>query len=611
MTVNYMKKLICLVMTAVVFAVMVPFCVTAAAASYSDGNFTYELDPNDATAVLTRSEKKQAAVVLPETVDGYRLIRIGEKAFENDNVVKTIVLPNSLRSIGDHAFSSCNSLEEVDLGMTELLGDSAFSSCPKLRTVSGGEHLSRIGNKAFSDCRMLSSVELSYTVKRIGDEAFYNCTGLKVIELPDEIEVIGSHALGYYKDNTVQYQRYDINIIAAPGTVGAEYMNGVTGEIKQPSQQSDVSLGYSHSSSSRVSIWRRSSSSSKAEESSSEYDPWSYDWESSEYEESSSKPIYDPEGNIVTVDGMTFTLDREHHCAILTDCDPCEELILPETVNGYPLTIIGESAVTPCYTLRKLVIPHTVTEIGANAFASCHDLEEADLGSVRKIGDYAFIGCAKPVKINFGDSLESIGYRSFANCSLLNELSFPDTLKKIGKEAFYECPELHIIPIPDSVKRIGTHAFGYCRGDIDGELNEYIPMDGMLVISGSDTVGTEYAVFNGFLHKIPGEKDEVTTDEQEESSDESRDLFTKEQRDMAVMVGAGLLVFIIIMVITDQLIARRFGDEDEVTKLYEELYDEEDDEDDEEYEEDDDDDESEYEYEEDEEADDDDDVGEE
>ena len=596
-----MKKLIYLVMTAVVLAVMLPFCVTASAQTMTDGNFTYELDPSDGTAVLTRSEKKQAAVVLPETVDGYRLIRIGDKAFEDDNVVKTIVLPNTMRSVGDRAFSKCGSLEEVDLGMTELLGDSAFLSCTKLKTVGGGEHLSRIGKSAFRDCTALSSIELSYTVRRIGENAFYNCTALRTIELPDEIEFIGSHALGYYKDTsdseTEPYRRYDIQIIAAPETVGAEYIRLNSGEVKSPS---DASLGYAESSSasskasssksdssSRVSLWRKSSSSSSpsssSQSSSSEYDPWAYEWEpSSQYEESSSRGLYDPEGNIVSVDGMTFMLDREHHNAVLVDCDPGEELILPETVDGYPLTIIGESAATPCYSLRKLVIPHTVTEIRKNAFANCHDLEEADLGSVQKIGDYAFTGCAKPAKINFGDRLESIGYRAFANCSQLNEVSFPDTLQKIGKEAFYECTELHTVPIPDGVKRIGTHAFGYHRGDIDGELEEFIPMDGMFVISGSDTVGTKYAIYNGFMHKIPSaDEDETVTDTEDSTTDEGGSLITEKQRNIVIIAGAGLLVFIVLIVIIDHFVAKRFGDEDEVTKLYEELYDDDEDDEDE------------------------------
>ena len=77
----------------------------------------------------------------------------------------------------------------------------------------------------------------------------------------------------------------------------------------------------------------------------------------------------------------------------ITDCkkNAAGELVIPETVEGNPVTSIGELAFRNCFDLREIKIPNSVVSIGNQAFTSCFDLEKITIpDSVTSIGDGAF-----------------------------------------------------------------------------------------------------------------------------------------------------------------------------------------------------------------------------
>lgn len=101
------------------------------------------------------------------------------------------VLPKSVTSIGDRAFSGCSSLELVP-GLTndqkdylpnvDKIGNSAFSGCvklPKLRLLTETE----IGEWAFSGCKGVKDIVLGADVKTIGANAFSECSGLESLTI--------------------------------------------------------------------------------------------------------------------------------------------------------------------------------------------------------------------------------------------------------------------------------------------------------------------------------------------------------------------------------------------------------------------------------------------
>ena len=103
-------------------------------------------------------------------------------SFRKQNT-KSYVIPSSVTSIDDYAFSSCDSLSEMVIpSSVTSIGDSAFSSCDSLSEIVIPSSVTSIGDWAFSFCSSLSEIVIPSSVTSIGDCAFYNC------KFPDNLE---------------------------------------------------------------------------------------------------------------------------------------------------------------------------------------------------------------------------------------------------------------------------------------------------------------------------------------------------------------------------------------------------------------------------------------
>lgn len=134
-------------------------------------------------------------IVVPETINDMQVVSIGASAFEaNENVTK-IVLPNGLKNIEENAFAYCTSLEEIVIPDTvEYIGDNAFLGCSSLKSIEIGASTRFIGVGAFQDCVSLETVTLKNGLEEIGMQAFYGCTSLRAIEIPKNVFKIGMGA---------------------------------------------------------------------------------------------------------------------------------------------------------------------------------------------------------------------------------------------------------------------------------------------------------------------------------------------------------------------------------------------------------------------------------
>ena len=97
---------------------------------------------------------------------------------------------------------------------------------------------------------------------------------------------------------------------------------------------------------------------------------------------------------------------------------------IPETIEGQPVTVIGERAFYGCKGLKQVILPKTVTEIEDYAFAECRQLQKLVFpDSLVSVGDYAFYNCMGLHEITFGKNISSIGYGAFKNCLELNKIT--------------------------------------------------------------------------------------------------------------------------------------------------------------------------------------------
>ena len=120
-------------------------------------------------------------------------------SFRNQNI-KSYVIPSSVTSIGDRAFSSCRFLSEIVISSSVTsIGDLAFSDCDSLSEIVIPSSVTSIGDLAFSDCRSLSKIVIPSSVTSIGDYAFLGCRSLSEIVISSSITSIGKGAFCYCK----------------------------------------------------------------------------------------------------------------------------------------------------------------------------------------------------------------------------------------------------------------------------------------------------------------------------------------------------------------------------------------------------------------------------
>ena len=161
-------------------------------------NFIYEDDilyNKDKSKIISFRNQNLEAYVIPASVTS-----IGDRAFSGCSSLSSIVIPDSVTSIGDGAFAGCSSLSSIVIpaGVTSI-SNSVFSSCSSLSNIVIPDSVTSIGNNAFSRCRSLSNIVIPASVTSIGGWAFSNCSSLSNIAIPASVTSVDSSA--FYECN--------------------------------------------------------------------------------------------------------------------------------------------------------------------------------------------------------------------------------------------------------------------------------------------------------------------------------------------------------------------------------------------------------------------------
>ena len=148
--------------------------------------------------------------------------------------------------------------------------------------------------------------------------------------------------------------------------------------------------------------------------------------------------------------------------AMITGCDESisGNLVIPDKLGGYPVTIIGDWAFYNCIGLISITIPDSVTRISDHAFSDCTGLTSIKIpDSVTSIGNLVFLECTGLTNITIPDSVTSIGVGAFEYCAGLTSVTIPNNITRISDYMFCGCTGLKSITIPDCVISIGSGAF--------------------------------------------------------------------------------------------------------------------------------------------------------
>lgn len=212
--------------------------------------------------------------------------------------------------------------------------------------------------------------------------------------------------------------------------------------------------------------------------------------------------------------GLSYLINDDSISCTVTGMGSCDDaqVHVPVSIDGYKVTAIGQEAFFGQQTLTKIVLPESLTFIGARAFDNCENLlfnehDNAyylasetndffalikDKGSIvcgvkdqtKIIASNAFWSNTGLHTITFGSKLEIICKEAFYCCGELQNVNFPDSLTYIGDSAFYFCYGLTTVTIPENVTYIGTDAFGSCC-----KLSEVINKSSLNIVKGGRDFG--------------------------------------------------------------------------------------------------------------------------
>ena len=424
------------------------------------------------------------------------IMYLDEECFQDNKIVKKVILPDTLTEIPENAFVGCDNLEEVVIPASCLVilndafkdcknlkkitlkhfenkvdheetvgsltvGNGAFSGCTSLNEIVNIDRLTTVGNRAFYGCTSLTSLDIS-GLRIASSEVFANCTNLATVTMSAQTQLGRSMFKGCVSLNNVV-----INTPVLPYGVfeGCTNLTNVSfAEGLKVKSIGDAAFANC----------------------------------------ANLTQITLPDGDYTLGADVfsgckklaTVNLSKDTHIVgdILSPFSACEVLsaINIDSANAYYASVDGVLYSKDMQTLVLVPvlaevndsnIPATVKYIGASAFADNKLLTSIDLSRYQKVGAYAFAGtglvsvtipanwktipeglfceCDRLATVLFenGSQLEIIGENAFSGCIALTQITLPDSLKEIRFGAFMDCSKLSGTFNLPNVEVFGSYVF--------------------------------------------------------------------------------------------------------------------------------------------------------
>lgn len=372
--------------------------------------FTYSLD-DDGNATITGYTGNVSALVIPDEIDGHKVVALGDNAFKGKKLLEYVEIPNNVVKIGSYVFAN-TSLTDLKLpekltylgrcvlsgntGVTEIVipktlitvgaewgnilaGDGPFhESNVQKATLEKG--ITSIPRNLFHKNTTLTQVTIPDTVTKIEEFAFAECGNLESVSLPDNVNQIGEYV----------FAKTGIKEINIPDTVTI---------IRDHTFKNCTAL--------KTINWSKS---------------------------------------ITDIQSYAFE-----------NCDALTKLAIPNTVTN-----IGEGAFYECGGLSAIAVPNSVKSLGSRAFENCDALAKVSISdSVTSMGEKAFYDCDALTDVKLGTGITQIPTSCFEHCDVLPSVVLPYRISKVGDNAFKNCVALTEITIPRATTTISTSAFSY------------------------------------------------------------------------------------------------------------------------------------------------------
>ena len=355
--------------------------------------------------------------------------------------------------------------------------------------------ITEIGERAFAGNDKIVSVKMPDSVVKIESNAFNKCTKLKTVEFSRNLEEIGYEAFCRCKA---------LKEIELPDTI--RYLGGAAfascDKLRSIRCESKV------------------------------FEPGSDPFSS--YDEKTPPALIDKDGFLIFMNVLFKFVDTGN----------AKEIIVPDGVTHIVSSVFRNNSYSwaPKSSMEKVVLPASVREIGATAFANCRDLKHIEMPTGINVGLKAFVGCCSLGDENgffihdgvvlgyYGDSdtlhipqgVHTIaqevfcnGYESNPGNKKIRSVVLPEGLETIGAMAFQNCDLLEQVEIPESVHTIGNSAFAGCDHLARVQLPAHIENMGDGVFNGCRRLADEdgFSIFNNTLYGFFGSERHVTVPE--------------------------------------------------------------------------------------------------
>lgn len=325
------------------------------AAMWSDGGKTLYINN---CLIFAKSELTGAYTVRENTA------LIANGAFAGNTALTSVSFPSSLKYVGNAAFLGCSKIEAIALpeGLISI-GSNAFQGCVKAATVNIPATMEMIGAEAFSGCEMIQTLLVPATVTNIGTNAFADCKALRTISIP--AAVISSIHKEFLENVTITSGtaleedafKGSLNLasISLPGTLQSIGDGAFAGcvlltNIELPASLSEMGKGVFVGCSALQSV-------------------------------------------TLAAGNTAFAAEN----GVLYNADQTTLIVVPAQKNAFTIpasvTKIDDYAFANGL-LTSIVVPNTVTSIGAGAFSGCAALESLELpSSIGRLDNSVFVGC--------------------------------------------------------------------------------------------------------------------------------------------------------------------------------------------------------------------------
>lgn len=437
-------------------------CAFEAVALTEDANgytWTYRINGEEAeiysdswrSAILP---EPTGVVVMPATLGGKPVTRIGDHAFYNCATVEKVDIPASVTSVAYDAFLSCPSLAD-ESGLV-IVRDVVFGYYGESAHIALPEGVRAIGYCAFQDNDIVRSISIPTSLAYI-DKGGLQTSTIRTIFIEDikawcNIGGPGPGVDGGYAIYLNGALLKDLEIPNGVASIGGAFANVACIESVQiPNSVTSVRNGaFAGCDGMRLIIV------------------------------SDENPCYK------SVNGLLLSKDGKKLVQGVNG-----DVVIPDSVSQ-----ICSSALSGLGGLTSVRIPDGVTSIGSYAFEDCTGLTSITIpSSVTSIGWGAFCGCSGLGNVVIGNGVKSVEGSSFYNCSSLASVTIPASVTNIANMAFCNCDGLTCVTIPGSVTSIGYEAFRNCSGLVvvhvgnDGDVEA---VRRMFAASGFDVSGVTF-----------------------------------------------------------------------------------------------------------------------